>query len=366
MNQTSLHDTHVALSANMVDFAGWRMPVQYGSLLDEVRTVRNKVGLFDLGHMGRVAIKGIDAVAMLDRLTTNHCAKIPVGSIRYGLFCTEDGGAIDDLLVYREEDGGIYLVVNASNCEADLAWLRSHTDGFDVEVIDHTAEQAMLALQGQASQSVLQKVTEDCDLASLKYYRFTFGTVCGIPNVRISRTGYTGEDGFEIYCPDGEAVRVWNELLAAGEEFGIAPIGLGARDTLRLEAGMSLYGHEIDSNHNPVEAALHFGISFAEEKGDWIGREALAKIKADPKQAIMGMTTDGKRVPRQGYKLFSGTEEIGYVVSGSVSPTLDTNIASVYVRVGFDTDGSEVEMDIRGKRQSCRLQKLPFYSRTRK
>ena len=365
MNQTTLHDTHVAHQAKMVDFAGWRMPVQYVSLLEEVRTVRSKVGLFDLCHMGRLSIKGADAVAMLDRLTTNYCAKIPVGAIRYGLFCREDGGAIDDLLVYREEDG-IYLVVNASNCEEDLAWIRAHTDGFDVEVTDHTSEQAMLALQGQDSQSVLQKLTEDCDLSSLKYYRFTFGTVCGLPNVRISRTGYTGEDGFEIYFPDAEAPRVWKELLAAGEEFGIQPIGLGARDTLRLEAGMSLYGHEIDSNHNPVEADLHFGISFKEEKGDWIGRSALEKIKAAPRRAIMGMTTDGKRVPRQGYKLYVGDEEIGYVVSGSVSPTLETNIASVYVRVGFDAAETEVEMDIRGKRQSCRLQKLPFYSRTRK
>jgi aminomethyltransferase len=365
MNQTTLHDTHVALSAKMVDFAGWHMPVQYTSMLEEVRTVRTKVGLFDLGHMGRVSIQGPDAVRFLDGLATNHCARIPVGAIRYGLFCRESGGAIDDLLVYREEDG-IYLVVNASNTDKDLDWLRSHSDGHDVEIVDHTREQAMLALQGQASQAVLQQVTEDCDLASIKYYRFAFGTVCGLPNVRISRTGYTGEDGFEVYFPDGESVRVWNELLTAGREHGLMPIGLGARDTLRLEAGMSLYGHEIDEDHNPIEAGLSFGVSFAEEKGDWIGRSALQAIEASPKKVLVGLTSSGKRVPRQGYELFDGDEKIGYVVSGSVSPTLDTNIASAYVRVGFEGEGREVDLDIRGKRQSCRLQKLPFYSRTRK
>jgi aminomethyltransferase len=365
MNQTTLHDTHVALSAKMVDFAGWHMPVQYTSMLEEVRTVRTKVGLFDLGHMGRVSIQGPDAVRFLDGLATNHCAKIPVGAIRYGLFCRESGGTIDDLLVYREEDG-IYLVVNASNTAKDLDWLRSHAVGHDVEIVDHTREQAMLALQGQASQAVLQQVTEDCDLASIKYYRFAFGTVCGLPNVRISRTGYTGEDGFEVYFPDGESVRVWNELLSAGREHGLAPIGLGARDTLRLEAGMSLYGHEIDEDHNPIEAGLSFGVSFAEEKGDWIGRDALKAIEANPRRALVGLTTSGKRVPRQGYELFDGDEKIGYVVSGSVSPTLDTNIASAYVRVGFEDEGRELDLDIRGKRQSCRLQKLPFYSRTRK
>ncbi len=365
MNRTSLHDAHVALGAKMVDFAGWRMPVQYGPILDEVRCVRSAVGLFDLSHMGRISVSGSDAVPFLDRLATNHCARIPVGAIRYGLFCRADGNPIDDLLVYREENG-IFLVVNASNCAADLAWMREHADGFDVEIQDQTGELAMLALQGRASQAVLLELTEGVDLAALKYYRFGFGTVCGLRDVRISRTGYTGEDGFEIYFADREAPRVWSALLEVGKAHGLRPIGLGARDTLRLEAGMALYGHEIDAEHNPIEAGLAFGVSFAPEKGDWMGRAALERIAAAPKRRLVGITTAGPRVPRQGYELFHGSARVGRVASGSVSPTLDTNIASVYVDLGFDEPGRELEMDVRGKRQTARVQELPFYSRTRK
>ena len=363
--KTALYDTHVALGAKMVEFAGWRMPIQYGPILDEVRCVRSAVGLFDLTHMGRLAVRGPEAVALMDRIATNYCGKIPLGAIRYGLFCREDGNPIDDLLVYRDEDG-FYLVVNASNRAEDLAWVQQHAQGMDVKVIDHTAETAMLALQGQNSQAVLQQLTDDCDLAAIKYYRYGFGTVCGLTDTRISRTGYTGEDGFEIYIPTQESERVWSALLEAGSQLGIKPIGLAARDTLRLEAGMSLYGHEIDAEHNPIEAGLSFGVSFAEDKGDWIGRAALQAVKETPRRRLLGMTTPGPRVPRQGYALFSGDEQVGYVVSGSVSPTIDTNIASVYVNIGFDSDGRELEMDIRGKRQACRIQELPFYSRTRK
>ncbi len=366
MNRTSIHDAHVALGAKMVDFAGWRMPVQYGPILDEVRSVRTAVGLFDLSHMGRVFATGPDATAFLDRIATNHCAKIPAGAIRYGLFCREDGNPIDDLLVYRDGENAFFLVVNASNTAADLAWMREHAAGFEVEIVDETATLAMLALQGSGSQAVLQAVTEGCDLASIKYYRFAHGTVCGIPDVRISRTGYTGEDGFEVYVPDAEGPRVWNALMEVGGEHGLSPIGLGARDTLRLEAGMALYGHEIDGEHNPIEAGLSFGVSFAEEKGDWIGRAALARVKESPTKRLMGITTKGPRVPRQGYELFDGATRVGYVVSGSVSPTLETNIASVYVDIGLDDAGRELELDIRGKRQGARLQELPFYSRTRK
>jgi aminomethyltransferase len=363
--KTPLHDTHVALGARMVDFAGWRMPVQYGPILDEVRCVRGSVGLFDLSHMGRLSVRGPEAVALLDRIATNHCAKIPLGAIRYGLFCRADGNPIDDLLVYRDEDG-FFLVVNASNCAADLAWIREHADGMDVEITDHTAELAMLALQGERSQAVLAKVTEDLDLSSIKYYRHAIGTVCGLADTRVSRTGYTGEDGFEVYFPAAAAERVWNDLLEAGRGEGIRPIGLAARDTLRLEAGMALYGHEIDESHNPIEAGLAFGVSFAEEKGDWIGRAALASVREAPQRRLVGITTPGPRVPRQGYRLFSDGEEVGEVRSGSVSPTIDTNIATAYVRVGLDRDGQELEMDVRGTRQPCRVQELPFYSRTRK
>jgi aminomethyltransferase len=365
MNRTALYDVHVSLGARMVEFGGWEMPVQYSSILDEVRTVRSKAGLFDLSHMGRVLVQGPDAVRLVDKVATNYCERIPVGAIRYALFCRPDGNPIDDVLLYREPQN-VYIVVNAGNREADLAWLREHAEGLECEVIDQSAQLAMLALQGQISQAVLQPLVRGCDLASIKYYRFGFGEVCGLPRTRISRTGYTGEDGFEIYFPVEHAQRVWNELLAVGRPLGLAPIGLGARDTLRLEAGMPLYGHEIDATHNPIEAGLAFGISFAPEKGDWIGRAALERVQKSPRQRLIGVTTAGPRVPRQGHELYSGAEKVGYVVSGSVSPTLDSNIGSAYVNKGYDRAGVALELDIKGKRQACVVQELPFYSRTRK
>ena len=365
MKRTSLHAIHEELGAKMVDFGGWSMPLQYGPILDEGRTVRTQCGLFDLGHMGRFQVQGPAAVELTDRVCTNHVAKVPAGGIRYSLLCNEDGFPLDDLLFYREENG-VYLVVNASNTERDLAWIRERTSDLDAEVVDETPDTAMLALQGPASQDILSKVVADFDLASLKYYRFGFATVCGLANTRVSRTGYTGEDGFELYLPNDEGPRVWKELLKAGAEHGSAPIGLGARDVLRLEAGMALYGHEIDESSNPMEAGVDFAISFTEEKGDYVGRAALEAHGANKKRRLVGVTTAGKRVPRQGYALYQGDREVGVVCSGGVSPTLDTNIGSAYVELGCDQEGTELELDIRGKRQPCSVTELPFYSRTRK
>ncbi|TAJ23587.1 MAG: glycine cleavage system aminomethyltransferase GcvT, partial [Planctomycetota bacterium] len=361
----ALYDVHVALGARMVEFGGWEMPVQYGPILDEVRKVRTQAGLFDLSHMGRVLVQGRDAVKLVDKVATNFCARIPVGAIRYALFCRADGNPIDDVLLYREQEN-VFIVVNAGNRDVDVQWLREHALGLECKVVDQSDELAMLALQGQASQAILQPLVQHCDLAQIKYYRFGFGEVCGLPRTRISRTGYTGEDGFEVYLPVAHARRVWDELLAAGAPHGLAPIGLGARDTLRLEAGMPLYGHEIDSMHNPIEAGLAFGISFAPEKGDWLGRAALERVKSAPRQRLVGITTSGPRAPRQGYELYAGAEKVGYVVSGSVSPTLGTNIGSAYVKLGHDTAGRALELDIKGKRQPCVVQELPFFSRTRK
>jgi len=364
MKETPLFDTHVACGAKMVDFAGWRMPVQYGSILDEVRRVRERCGLFDLCHMGRLSLRGGDALALAERLVTCFVGRIPEGAIRYGLLCREDGAPLDDVLVYREPDG-IWLVVNAANCRTDLDWIRGHAGSSDVEVLDQTGELAMVALQGRRSQEVLQELV-DVDLAQLGYYRFTFGRLLDLEGVRISRTGYTGEDGFEVYFPVHAAHAVWQGLLEAGSDAGLAPIGLGARDTLRLEAGMPLYGHEIDLEHNPIEAGLHFGVSFHEEKGEWIGREALERIRAAPRRKLVGITTDGPRVPRQGYGIFHGGREVGQVCSGAVSPTLGKNIGSIYLPLELARAGERVEMDVRGKRQACSVVDLPFYSRTRK
>jgi aminomethyltransferase len=346
MKQTSLHAVHESLGAKLVDFAGWHMPVQYGPILDEVRAVRERSGLFDLGHMGRIFVSGPDAVPFLDRVATNYVARIPIGSIRYSILCRENGGAIDDLLLYREE-AGVYSVINAANTEADLEWLKAHAASFDVTIEDRTDASAMLALQGPRSEEVLQKVT-DADLSELGYYKFLYATVCGLERTHVSRTGYTGE------------------LIAAGAEVELAPIGLGARDVLRLEAGMALYGHEIDAEHNPIEAGLNFAISFKEEKGDWIGRDALQAVKAAPTRKLVGLKTDGKRIPRQGTPVFDGETEVGSVCSGAPSPTLGTNIATAYVTLGCEEAGRALELDFRGRRQPCTVTELPFFSRTRK
>ena len=365
MKTTSLHAIHAALGAKLIDFGGWQMPVQYGPILDEVNCVRNRAGLFDLGHMGRVHVRGPDALAYVDHIATNYCAKIPVNSIRYSLFCREDGNPIDDILLYRESDA-VYIVVNASNTAADLAWMREHARGFRVTIDDQTDGTAMIAIQGQLSRDILQRVVTGFDLGKLGYYKFDFANVCGLENTRVSRTGYTGELGFELYLPNAEGPRVWNALMDVGAAEGIAPIGLGARDILRLEAGMPLYGHEIDAEHNPIEAGLNFGVSFAPEKKDTIGRAALERVLAAPRRKLVGLTTPGPRVPRQGTDVYRGAVAIGQVASGAPSPTLGTNIASAYVTLDAAGVGTELELDFRGKRQPCRVQELPFFSRTRK
>ncbi len=362
--KTSLHDLHEALGARMVDFGGWRMPLQYGSILEEGRHVRASCGLFDLGHMGRFRVDGPDAVRLVDHVCTNHCAKVPVGGIRYSLLCDERGFPIDDLLFYREEEG-VYLVVNAANAERDLEWIQTHAQDLDAEVTDLTAETAMLALQGPRAQEVLERVVAGIDLTELRYYRFAFATVCGRAGTRISRTGYTGEDGFELYLPTDEGPRVWKELLERAGDLGLRPIGLGARDILRLEAGMALYGHEIDEETNPFEAGLDFCISLTEEKGEYVGRAGLTRMRDERGRRLVGVRSEGPRVPRQGHGLFQGDEEVGRICSGGVSPTLETNIGSAFVRLGLDREGQELELDIRGKRQACTVRELPFYSRTR-
>lgn len=339
------------------------MPLQYGPILEEVARVRESVGLFDLGHMGRVSVVGPERVELVDRIATNRVAKIPENAIRYGLLCRENGNPIDDVLVYRSAEE-VFVVVNASNRERDLAWMHEHGAGFDAEIRDLTDEQAMLALQGQKSEATLQKLT-DTPLSDVGYYRFTYGTVNGVPDVRISRTGYTGEDGFELYLPQDCAVDLWDALLEAGAEFGIGPIGLGARDTLRLEAGMPLYGHEISDELNPIEAGLNFGVSLHKSKAKTIGYDALKRIKADPKRRLIGITTPGPRVPRQGHKLYAGDREVGFVCSGSISPTIEAKIASAYVEIGLDVPGQALEIDFGSRRQPAEVRELPFFSRTR-
>jgi len=363
MRQTPLHSTHERLGARLVEFGGWHMPVQYGPILEEVRRVREHAGLFDLGHMGRVRIAGPDRVRFLDAVTTNFVARIPEGAIRYSLFCAPDGYPIDDLLIYAAHDC-LRLVINASNAEADLAFLRESAEGFDVVIEDRTEQTTMIAVQGPAATALLQEVC-DGDLSEIGYYRFGRSTVCAIPNTLLSRTGYTGEDGFEIYLRNDDCEAVWNTLLELGESSGLAPIGLGARDTLRLEAGMPLYGHELSPQHHALEAGLDFAVSFAEEKGDWGGRDALRALGEASPRALVGVTAEGKRAPRMGYPVLADGVRVGEIRSGAVSPTLNTNIGIAYLEREHAEPGTELEMEIRGKTTPIRAHPLPFYSRKR-
>lgn len=364
MRETALRAVHESLGARLVPFAGWSMPVQYETVLGEVEMVRNRAGLFDLGHMGRVTVTGPDAEAFLQRVQTNDIAAIPAGGIRYAMILDPDGRTQDDVLVYREpDDSGFFLVVNASNTERDLGIMRETAKAFSsVEITDRTDELGMFAIQGPESQAITQELT-DLDLSSLKYYGWARGKVAGV-EVGLSRTGYTGEDGFEVYVPNASTADLWSAFLRAGEGRGLKPVGLAARDILRLEAGMALYGHELDETTNPLEAGLTFAVKYTH---DFTGREALEKIKASggPTRKLIGLTTGSRRVPRQGYELFDGDRSIGSVCSGASSPTLGTNIATAYVAADAAEPGREVEFAVRDRREPAALVALPFYKRPR-
>lgn len=374
MQTTALESVHVAAGARMVPFAGWNMPVQYRGILEEAATVREHAGLFDLGHMGRVKVSGPDAEAFLQRLQTNDAASIKPGRIRYALILDDDGMTQDDILLYRNpadcSDGeGFFVVINAGNAERDLARMRAVAADFDCAVEDCTPTLGMIAIQGPRSQDITQRICAG-DLASLGYYAWMETEVCGV-RMTLSRTGYTGEDGFEAYIPKGHEETVWRAFLEAGEADGLTPIGLGARDTLRHEAGMPLYGHELDEGTNPLEANLGWAVKM---NHDFVGRAALEKVTAagGTGRRLVGMTTHSKRCPRQGYPIMApdGSRAIGKVCSGSISPTLSkggtpTNIATAYVEDAFGEVGTELSFAVRDKHEPCVVTELPFYKRAR-
>jgi aminomethyltransferase len=363
MQSTALESIHVALGARMVPFAGWNMPVQYRGILDEARTVRTKAGLFDLGHMGRVKVHGPQAEAFLQRVQTNDAAAIPAGRIRYSMLLNDQGLTQDDILVYRNpRNDGFFVVVNAGNTARDLEILRTAAKSFDVVVDDCTAKLGMIAIQGPLSEQITQRFTKG-DLRTLKYYAWMEAEVCGMP-MTISRTGYTGEDGFEIYVPTGHEGSVWNAFLEAGTADGLTPIGLGARDTLRHEAGMPLYGHEIDETTNPLEAGLDWAVKM---NHDFTGKAALERVLAagGTGRKLVGLTSSSKRCPRQGYPLVHGGQQVGHVCSGSISPTLDTNIATAYLRTDLAQPGTKLEFLVRDKAEPCVVVPMPFYKRQR-
>jgi aminomethyltransferase len=358
---TPLHDWHKAHGGRLVDFAGWSMPVQYTSITDEHHAVRQRVGLFDISHMGRLTFQGADVLPWIEHVTTNHAAKLAVDQIQYSLIANGGGGLIDDILVYRLPVG--YAVVcNASNRGAVIAQFWHHRAGNIAELQDRTDETAMIALQGPKALQTLQPLF-DVALRELAYYHSTMGQLLESVDAVVSRTGYTGEDGFELIVPAREAVRVWEALVESGKPHGIAPCGLGARDTLRFEAAMPLYGHELSETVNPYAAGVGWAVKL--EKGDFVGREALRTFKAKPGQIRVGLQVDGKRIARQASLVRRNGEDVGIVTSGTFSPTRSESLAMALVDPTAATPGTALTVEIRGQESSATVIPLPFYERAK-
>ena len=347
------------LGGKIIDFSGWEMPVYYTNVIDEHLTTRTKAGLFDICHMGEFFVEGNDAFSFVQKVITRDLNKLVDGKAFYGSMCKEDGGIIDDLFVYRFNQKKFMIVVNAVNVEKDFKWMMKQKSFFDdATVVNKTNETAKLDLQGPKSEGILQKLT-NADLKNLKRFHFVEDAVNDVPTI-ISRTGYTGEDGFELYFSSDKVVEQWNKLLEIGKEFGLKPIGLGARDTLRIEACYSLYGHEINEDINPLEAGVGFVISFNKE--DFIGKGALLEIKENGlKRKIMAFEMLDRGIPRQHYVVSKNGVEIGKVTSGTMSPSFKKGIGLALIKVEYAKVGEEIEIKIRDKMYKAKIVESPFY-----
>jgi len=352
------------MGAKMVDFGGWDMPVEYSGLIAEHMAVRTGVGVFDVSHMGDILIRGPQSLAAVQHISMNDASKLQAGQAHYSALLYPEGTFVDDVIVHKLGENDYLLVINAGTREKDYGWVKKNVTRFRCHADDIGDYYTQLAIQGPKAVEVLKKLT-DVNLSTIKNYWFTHGTVCGIPNTLIARTGYTGEDGFEIYIPSDFAtsMRVWNEVLEAGKEFGVLPCGLGARNTLRLEAKMALYGHEISDTINVWEAGLDRFCKM--DKGDFIGRASLEKAKAEGlKRTLAGLEMIERGIARDGYKIFSDDgEEIGYVTSGSPAPFLKRNVALAYVPPQYSQIGTKVKVEIRGQRIGVEVVPTPFYKR---
>ena len=370
VRKTALNSVHRQMGAKMVDFNGWDMPVEYpssGGIIAEHNAVRTGVGIFDVSHMGDIRLAGPEALAAVQHISMNDAARLAVGQAQYSALLYLQGTFVDDVVVHRLGEEEYLLVINAGTREKDFSWVRDNTKQFDCKVEDLSDNFTQIAIQGPRAVDVLQKRT-DAELSQIKFYWFTRGTVCGLKSILIARTGYTGEDGFEIYIPPDDAVsaRVWDEILEAGKEFGCVACGLGARNTLRLEAKLPLYGHEISDTINVWEGGLDRFCKM--EKPGFIGRAALEKAKAEGvRRTLVGLEMVERGIARDGYKVQNEPgAEIGYVTSGSFAPFLKKNIALAYVPPEFSAVGSVVKVEIRGQRVKAQVVPTPFYRRPKK
>ena len=362
VRETALAGVHRALGAKMTPFGGWSMPLAYGQIRAEHAAARTAAGLFDLCHMGRIAITGPGRIRLIEYVATNRYADVAPGGARYALLCNDQGGCLDDIIAYVLNDH-VLVVVNAANRAQDLAWIEYHAkeQGCDVGVEDRSDTLAMLAVQGPTSPAILEPLTETT-IANLPYYSICEATLLGHP-MWIARTGYTGEDGFELYFEVGQAQEVWHGLLSAGQSHGLVPVGLGARDTLRLEAAMPLYGHEITATINPFEAGLGFGVKLDREP--FMGQRALVEAKANRKRKLVCITCDSKRIPRHGQTVRVGDQEVGVVTSGTFSPTLNQPICMALLASDHAAIGTPLTIDVRNNSVAAQIVKRPFYKRAK-
>ncbi len=370
IRKTALNAVHRQMGAKMVEFNGWDMPVEYpssGGIMAEHNAVRTGVGIFDVSHMGDIRLSGPEALAAVQHISMNDAARLAIGQAQYSALLYPQGTFVDDVIVHRLGEDDYLLVINAGTREKDFNWVRDNTQSFNCKVEHLSDDFTQIAIQGPKGVQLLQKLT-DANLAGVKFYWLTRGTVCGLKNILIARTGYTGEDGFEIYIPSDEAtsVRVWKEILAAGKELNVVPCGLGARNTLRLEAKLPLYGHEISDTINVWEAGLDRFIKM--EKPDFIGKLALEKAKGEGlKRTLVGLEMVERGIARDGYKVLDDAgKEIGYVTSGSPAPFLKKNIALAYVPPAFAAIGAGVKVEIRGQGVGAQVVPTPFYKRPKK
>jgi aminomethyltransferase len=364
--QTPLHAVHERLGATMTSFAGWQMPLRYTSETAEHQAVRRAAGLFDLSHMGEIAVAGPEAGAALDYALVGNLSALRPGRARYTMICAEDGGVLDDLVVYRLDEDEFLVIANASNTDVVFESVRDRAAGHDARVADATGDYALVAIQGPEAAGILAPLAGDLDLGAIRYYAGAFGEVAG-RRAWVARTGYTGEDGFEVFCRPDDAVPIWEALTAGGTGAdagaGLSPAGLAARDTLRLEAGMPLYGNELGRDVTPFEAGLGRVVKF-DKPGEFVGREALAaRASSGPIRRLVGLTVQSRRIARHGYPVLADGKACGTVTSGAPSPTLGVPIAMAYLEPGADEDDHELAVDVRGTQVPAQLTDLPFYRR---
>jgi aminomethyltransferase len=365
LNRTPLFEVYKENGGKCIDFGGWELPVQFSSIKEEHEAVRTKAGLFDVSHMGEVEVKGSGALDYLQKMMTNDISRIKDGGAQYTAMCYENGGTVDDLLVYKIEDNHYLLVVNAANIEKDYQWLKEHVEE-NVELKNLSEEYAQLAIQGPLAEQILQKLAKDSTLSDIGFFKFQNEVELNGVKALVSRTGYTGEDGFEIYCPAESASKLWRDILEAGEPEGILPCGLGSRDTLRFEANLALYGQELTAEITPIEAGIGFAVK-VDKEADFYGKETLKKHKKEgAPRKLVGIEMLERGIPRHGYKVFNNDEEIGEVTTGTQSPTLKKNIGLALVKAEYSELDTELFVEIRGKKLKAKVVPTPFYKRPKK